>query len=184
MSAVTKIQKFGLVIRRAGELVLYRLSSNFVQMKDGGTLQEVFDTLTTDVSKVKTRATNIETKLSGIGNFSSSYGEAVSVDSGTGKSVQAITFDKAGDYLIVANLFFGSNKTGRRLVKISATSGDVSTGRGVATQNATGSGGTYMVFTKLMPVTAGATYHINVYQNSGSTIAVYSSYQAVQISGS
>lgn len=191
-----KIQKFCLAIRRGGEYILYQLSSNFVQMRGGETLQQKADiidasiselgeetnALATRCSNVESRCTKAESLINTIGTrwTASSTGDGTRLTSGKGKAVQNFTLGP-GTFLVCINTNFSINKTGTRLVKLSTESGNVSNGRGTMVMPATSGFATCFTYVRVVAVTKSTKYYINMYQNSGSTIKAYSSYTVVRL---
>lgn len=195
---VNKIQKFCLLARVAGEYILYQLSSNSVQMKDGKTLQKKIDeidnsiaslsttvndnntTLTTNVSGLSERCTNVETTLSTIGTRKANDGTKFDLKSATGTASQQITFP-AGTWLVVVHGWFNTNATGRRFVRLSTEKGNVSAGLGSQSMQAVSGGLTCFTYTHVLKLDKETKYYINLWQNSGKTLSARTSYSAIRV---
>lgn len=195
-----KIQKFCLLARNAGEYILYQLSSNFVQMKNGETLQQkadevdqsisslntTADELGSGISDLKARCTVVENRLDNVVGMHSSdkTQKAVSVPSGKGTSVQSFSLPP-GKWLIIINMWFASNKTGYRCSGLyNSSTAPVTLGRGLMTVPAISGGGTCFVYTRYLDYstkTTNTNLYIKAYQNSGSALNVQSSYTAIRL---
>jgi hypothetical protein len=195
-----KIQKFGLLVRKAGEYIIYQLSSNFVQMRDGMTLQQKadeidgsistlntgVDSLEVDVSDLEIRSSAVESRLDNIVGFhdDGKTQTAVSVPSGTGTVIQNFTLDP-GKWFIIINMSYGSNKTGYRCAGLyNSATAKMSLGRGVTAHQAISGGATCFTFVRFLDYstnTAPKKMYIKAYQNSGSKLNVSSSYTAIRV---
>lgn len=193
-----KIQKFCLLARVAGEYILYQLSSNSVQMKDGKTLQkkidEIDDSITSlsatikesnstfkdDVSDLDTRCTNVETTLSTRGTRSSTTGTMFELKNATGTASQQFTLN-AGLWLVVVHGYFSTNATGRRFVKLSTQKGNVTAALGCQSMQAVSGGYSLFTYTNVLNLDKKTTYYINLWQNSGKTLNARTWYSAIRL---
>ena len=141
------------------------------------------DTYVAPVQSVNGQTGNVVLDASDVGALqdnqwlsieSSTSSTAVSVASATWTTVKSITL-YPGRYLIVAGVNFASNSTGHRRVCIST--GSDNNGAGYYcydVRRAVDGAGTNSAVSRIVYVTttAGTTFNLNVYQNSGSALTV------------
>lgn len=116
-----------------------------------------------------------------IGTIQSTYGTSTDVNTSTVTAIQSVSIP-AGIWVVVVSVYFGANATGTRKVKLSTTSADYSNDRTMTdTRTASNNGATMSSFTTILNLSSATTYYINVWQNSGATLACQSGIKAVRI---
>ena len=98
-------------------------------------------------------------------------------------TIEDFTISSPGTYLISIHANFPSSATGRRQMILS-TSQDSSSAvarRFMESKNAVNGTATYLNLTSVVAVSASTTYHINVQQNSGSSMSVTWEYSYVRL---
>ena len=109
---------------------------------------------------------------------------AVSVPDGTWTSIGSVTLS-AGVWTLEHHAIFPSNATGRRAIASSTTADSAGNAteqrQGFTSQQATSGTGTGIDASRVLNLTSNATLHLNVYQNSGSSLNVTGFMRAVRI---
>ena len=153
----------------------YLFPANSVKMDNGETVEASMTSLQETVN-------SHGTAMDGIGTYSElAVDDPISVSNGTAKTIQTITFQTAGTYLIDTDVNFEANAKGIRVCKFSPTINDTAMTRSAVTAMPVSGVGTAITFQTIINVTAGKVCYINVRQTSGTALKVNSRCRIVKL---